>query len=385
MPTHSSRGCGVARLRKKTRRDKSIAWEAEIRKKGFPQQSKTFDSKAEAEQWINEIEGKIFKGESVSNTALEKTLISDILEEYIQAHISVDPKTEKVVFDGITQTKAYSVRSLQEMFEGYTVKTLTHAHIKKFIKKLLDTYKTPNVKRKVIHKLYDGGTPKKYAGATVRRYYFDLKTSLEWWAFEHKFNLEDRFQRHTLPPNWEPRERRLEKGEEESLLKACTAMLKAPKYWQWYILLAIETAMRPSELLKLKWGNVFVEDTHRFIVVRPETTKTKQERQVPLSKKALKVLKEIAAQHKTLDSDMRVFDMLPHNEFSAGFKKITTRAGLEDFRAHDLRHEGLSRFFEKNLNLSIMEIALISGHTDLKTLQRYLVLRPQILADKMDT
>jgi integrase len=38
------------------------------------------------------------------------------------------------------------------------------------------------------------------------------------------------------------------------------------------------------------------------------------------------------------------------------------RAGLVNLRFHDLRHEAISRFFEKGL--SVPEVALISGHRD---------------------
>ena len=45
------------------------------------------------------------------------------------------------------------------------------------------------------------------------------------------------------------------------------------------------------------------------------------------------------------------------------------RAGIEDLHFHDLRHEAISRFFEKGL--SVPEVALISGHRDLRMLLRY--------------
>ncbi|MGI0021189.1 MAG: tyrosine-type recombinase/integrase, partial [Nitrososphaera sp.] len=50
-----------------------------------------------------------------------------------------------------------------------------------------------------------------------------------------------------------------------------------------------------------------------------------------------------------------------------------TRAGIEELRFHDLRHEATSRLFEKALN--VMEVASITGHRDLRMLQRYTHLR----------
>jgi hypothetical protein len=54
------------------------------------------------------------------------------------------------------------------------------------------------------------------------------------------------------------------------------------------------------------------------------------------------------------------------------------RAGIEDLRFHDLRHEATTRLFEKGLN--IMEVASITGHKDLRMLRRYTHLKAEDLA-----
>ena len=61
--------------------------------------------------------------------------------------------------------------------------------------------------------------------------------------------------------------------------------------------------------------------------------------------------------------------------------RVGNRAGVEDPRFHDLRHEATSRFFEKGLN--VMEVAAITGHKDLRMLQRYTHLRAEDLAKKL--
>ena len=57
------------------------------------------------------------------------------------------------------------------------------------------------------------------------------------------------------------------------------------------------------------------------------------------------------------------------------------RADLQDLHFHDLRHEATSRFFE--LGLNVVEVAAITGHKDLKMLQRYTHLRAEDLARKL--
>jgi integrase len=61
--------------------------------------------------------------------------------------------------------------------------------------------------------------------------------------------------------------------------------------------------------------------------------------------------------------------------------RAVRRAGIENLRFHDLRHEATTRLFEKGLN--IMEVASITGHKDLRMLQRYTHLRAEDLARKL--
>jgi hypothetical protein len=67
-----------------------------------------------------------------------------------------------------------------------------------------------------------------------------------------------------------------------------------------------------------------------------------------------------------------------HPAESPGFKIVVKFPNL---RFHDLRHEATSRLFEKGLN--IMEVASITGHKDLRSLQRYTHLKAEDLAEKL--
>ena len=60
---------------------------------------------------------------------------------------------------------------------------------------------------------------------------------------------------------------------------------------------------------------------------------------------------------------------------------VRQRAGLCDLHFHDLRHEAISRFCETGFTLP--EVALISGHKDMRMLFRYVNLRPADLAAKL--
>jgi integrase len=75
--------------------------------------------------------------------------------------------------------------------------------------------------------------------------------------------------------------------------------------------------------------------------------------------------------------DVRVFGTA-YEAIHLSFARACRRAGIQDFRFHDLRHEATSRFFEKGLNP--MQVAAITGHKTLQMLKRYTHLRAEELA-----
>ena len=61
--------------------------------------------------------------------------------------------------------------------------------------------------------------------------------------------------------------------------------------------------------------------------------------------------------------------------------RVLKRAKINNLHFHDLRHEAISRFFEKGL--SVPEVALISGHKTPAMLFRYTHLKPEVVADHL--
>ncbi|MHB1580757.1 MAG: site-specific integrase [Acidithiobacillus sp.] len=69
------------------------------------------------------------------------------------------------------------------------------------------------------------------------------------------------------------------------------------------------------------------------------------------------------------------------DSITQAFDRARKRAGIEDLRFHDLRHEATSRLFEKGFNP--MEVSAITGHKTLQMLKRYTHLRAEDLAKRM--
>ena len=127
-------------------------------------------------------------------------------------------------------------------------------------------------------------------------------------------------------------------------------------------------AMRAGELIGIQWGEVHTEQ--RFIVIPKERDKTRRRRQVSLSTKAPAILTTL--EKRRVGSEACGFATFPTSSVvpGVGFKRITKSAECNVLHLHDLRHEAVARFFERT-TLQTIEIAMITGHTELKTLKRY--------------
>ncbi len=145
--------------------------------------------------------------------------------------------------------------------------------------------------------------------------------------------------------------RRFEDGEYRALLTHCSPFARL------LIRFALETGMRRGELANAKH-----KDISRGIIYIPET-KTDQPRSIPLSKAAKRVIPLLPIQQ-----DGSLFG-IKADRMTKLFIEARNAAGIEDLRFHDLRHEAISRLFEKGL--AIQEVAAISGHSDWRTLKRY--------------
>ncbi|MFQ5469223.1 MAG: hypothetical protein ACE5EH_02825 [Gammaproteobacteria bacterium] len=59
-------------------------WQAQVRKKGYPLQTKTFDTRAAAETWARAIEVEMDQGTFISRAETESTTLKELLERYLR-------------------------------------------------------------------------------------------------------------------------------------------------------------------------------------------------------------------------------------------------------------------------------------------------------------
>lgn len=167
------------------------------------------------------------------------------------------------------------------------------------------------------------------------------------------------------------RDRRLTPREERQILRYAHQHVNKDLYS--IVVLALETAMRQGEILKLQWEHINLKSRVAHL---PET-KNGTKRDVPLSIAARDALVRMGVQSKG-----RVFGYTSEG-LKSTWRFMLLKLGIENLHFHDLRHEATSRLFELG-TLDIMEIAAITGHKSLAMLKRYTHLRAQRLVRKLE-
>ena len=129
--------------------------------------------------------------------------------------------------------------------------------------------------------------------------------------------------------------------------------------------LALETGMRRGELLRIQRDHI--KDQTLLIPY----AKNGESRIIPLTKRARQIL-----DHASLPFPVSA------NGLRLAWQRLRMRFNIKDLHFHDLRHEAISRFFEKGL--SVAEVALISGHKDVRMLFRYTHLKAEDIVGKIN-
>jgi integrase len=310
-------------------------WKCQVRKTGYPTQTRSFDLRAAAVAWGQEVETSMNRGAFAGNTTKQSTTVRDVLERYLAE------ESTKKAYSAADVSRAKPVLAA---LGAYHVHKLTHTHLADFKRSRL-ALRSPQT---VTHELN-----------LLHRAY--VIASTEWGIVLP--NGIPKTSRPTLPRS---NGTRIRPSQIELIVKATES-----EQLKHIVPFAIETAMRRSELMSVRWEQVDLERRSIFLI----RTKNGQSRTIPLSTAALKVLHSIP--RKTTGP---VFT-LAASSVSQAFQRAVERAGLDHVRFHDLRHEATSRLFERGLN--VIEVARITGHITLSMLDRYTHLDVEGLVDKL--
>ena len=316
-----------------TYRRRNNRWCAQVRKDSKTI-SKTFTLKIDAIRWAKETEIKLQQSSFV-NYGSNKTKLSELLDKY-ENEVVPTLKSHK--------SDRCRIKAIKPILGSLMLSELSPVLLAEYRNKRLENLSPQSVK----HEL-----------SMINR---TLLKATEEWGYSFPNGI-PKAKYPALPTG---RDRRLTKDEEERLLSYCDPYLID------IIKVLQNTAMRIGELVKLTKDDINFEK--RLAVL--SDTKNGDDRLVPLNSTAISSLTSIIQQSK----DTRLLS-LRYSCISHRFTSACRKSGIEDYRLHDLRHEAISRLFERGF--SIMEVSTISGHRSLASLKRYTHINPTSLLDRM--
>ena len=312
-----------------TIRQRNNKWQVQVRRKNYNSISKTFTHKRDAEQWAREKEIEL-QQYSIQHKRVNYPTLKILINKYLKT-ISINKKGhsfEKYCFNNILRCK------ISEL----PINFITPQNFSEYRDKRLKTVKSTTFLREL----------------NLLRHLFSVAIT-EWG-----FAIKNPCKLIAKPNGIHKRERRLSNDEYNLLVKG-----NYPQQTLRHIIeFAIETGMRRGEILNIKREHI---KGQTLLIPR---TKNGHPRTIPLTKRALCIL----------NNSELPFPMSA-NAVRLAWERLKKKGNIKDLHFHDLRHEAISRFFEKGL--SIPEVALISGHKDVRMLFRYTHLKAEDVLRKL--
>lgn len=354
-------------------RKRGDKWQARIRIKGQAAIEKSFSSKTDAEAWAKITEAEMIRGVFIKRTDSERTTLCEALDRY-EREVTPGKRGAETERQRIKAWKA-------ERLASKSLATLRSTDFAQWRDNRLKAVKpsTTRLELAIISNLFN--------------------IARKEWGFE---GLANPIESIRLPSVQNARNRLFFDGEEALLLDALRP-IQREENGQWgsgcgnawllpLVRLALETAMRRGELLALRWENIRLADR----VAHLPMTKNGNRRDVPLSTRAVEILTGLKPKADTKVKQLPKGPVFPitANAVKLGFIRAVERArrhylengGIDDrmlinLHFHDLRHTATTRLAERLPN--IVELASVSGHTDVRMLRRYYHPKAEDLAKKL--
>jgi integrase len=329
----------MAYIEKRISPNGKISFRAQIRLKGFPPQTASFQRRTDAKKWAQVTETAIREGRHFKTAEAKKHTLADMIDRYLR---------------DVMPTKSRHAQINQG------------AHLRWWRKHIGDTLLadvTPTLIAEYRDKIAQGDDQPR-SNATVVRYMAALSHAFTIAIREWGWLEESPMRKVAKPKEPRGRVRFLSDDERERLLEACRTSYNPYLYPA--VVLALSTGTRQMESMGLYWKDI---DFQRQTITLHDT-KNGERRTLPLTGHAL----ELIQQHfdrRRMDSDFvfpsrngkKPFDL--RRSWVAALKT----ADITDFHWHDLRHSTASYLAMNGATLA--EIAEILGHKTLSMVKRY--------------
>lgn len=208
----------------------------------------------------------------------------------------------------------------------------------------------------VVWSVIQGELKKGNMPATINRYLATIRALLRMARDEWQWI--DNFPKIRLLSGEVERDRRLTREEADRLIAACPIHLSA------LVRFALATGCRASEIKKLEWNRVDLTRRTAWL----NQTKNGTPRGVPLNRDAIKVLEEQRGIHPRFCFTYKG-KPIGWELTNDGWHNALKKAGIQDFRFHDLRHTWAS--WHRQAGTSCDELKDLGGWKSREMVDRY--------------
>lgn len=331
----------MANIEKRLSKDGKVSYRVKIRLKGFPTQQATFERLTDARKWSQQTESAIREGRHFKTTESKRRTLGEMIDRYVKEIIPTKTKNSKNTILHLNWWK--------EELGQYSLADVSPAIIAEKRDKLASGITNRNTKR-------SPSTVVRYMAALSHAFTIAMK---EWGWID-----DTPMRRVTKPKEPRGRVRFLSDDERSRLLDECKK--SDSQFLYVAVVLALSTGGRKMEILGLCWKDI---DFNRQIITLHET-KNGERRVLPLTGHALELVKTLSKiRHVNCNFVFPSYNQKNSIDLRTPFENALKRAGIEDFRWHDLRHSCAS-YLAMN-GASLAEIAEILGHKTLQMVKRY--------------
>ena len=327
----------MATIEKRHAKDQKNRFRVIVRVTGYPRRSATFDKIGDARRWSAGIEGQMRAGKYEDDRAAHLYTAAEMIERY-----------ERDVLP-VKSTKTRYVDQQRKQLHWW--------------KRQIGAYKLAHLNAFVLAECRDT-LAKRLAPGTVNRYLAALSHVFTKAVRDWGWVAANPLQKVQKPSEPRGRVRFLSKDELQRLRAACRQVRSTPL--DDVMLLALSTGARKQELLTIRLSDIDLE--RRSVTL--DDTKNHERRRLALSGEALEMVR-----YRLEHTHLRQAYLFEHPrtrspyQIDKAWDKARNRAGLPDFRFHDLRHTFAS--YMAMSGASLPEIAEALGHKKLEMVKRY--------------
>jgi integrase len=298
------------------------------------------DDKKLAQRILDKVKGEIAEGKWFERLPGEGKTFEEMMDRYKAEYLSLKSHPKK--YESL-------VKSPLSFFGGYRISEITPS--------LVSQYKTHRRQAKVALN----------RELSLLKVVFNLAIR-EWqWAKENPVSM------IKLEKENPGRVRYLSDEEFDKLLNECPDWLKP------IVMTARHTGLRKENILSLTWSQV---DLFRKLITI-EHTKNNERISIPLNETLMNLFKQLSkVRHMNSPYVFCKPEGSRYHSSLNGFWKAVKKAGITDFKFHDLRHCFASALVQKGVDL--YQVQRLLGHKSSAMTQRYSHLSPEHLREAIN-